>query len=115
VPPSSAANPRSYDREPVVPYGLIPGVGRTEARADVEPEEFEEVCFGSEDRVAHIGRHKALVLRAKSEGKNPAYYVLGQTEAGRNLFCVVISFPDASRGVDEAVLIRTWVHEKLHH
>jgi predicted transcriptional regulator len=36
----------------------------------------------------------ALVLRAKSEGKNPAYYVLGETEAGRHLFCVVISFPD---------------------
>jgi len=47
----------------------------------VEPEEFEEVCFG-----------KALVLQAKSRGKNPLYYVLGQTEAGRHLFCVVISF-----------------------
>ena len=50
---------------------------------DIEPEEFEEVCFG-----------KALVLRAKSAGKNPVYYALGQTEAGRHLFCVVISFPD---------------------
>jgi uncharacterized DUF497 family protein len=52
-------------------------------RHGVEAGEFEEVCFG-----------KALVLRAKSEGKNPAYYVLGETEAGRYLFCVVISFPD---------------------
>ena len=52
-------------------------------RHNVEPEEFEEVCFG-----------KALVFQAKSQGKNPVYYVLGQTEAGRHLFCVVISFPD---------------------
>jgi hypothetical protein len=35
-----------------------------------------------------------LVLRAKSEGKNPVYYVLGETGAGRQLFCVVIAFPD---------------------
>lgn len=53
------------------------------ARHNVEPEEFEEVCFGD-----------ALVLRSKSEGKNPVYYVLGQTEAGRHLFCVVVAFPD---------------------
>jgi uncharacterized protein len=52
-------------------------------RHSVEVEEFEDVCFG-----------KALVLRAKAEGKNPVYYVLGETEAGRHLFCVVISFPD---------------------
>ena len=52
-------------------------------RDGVEPAEFEEVCFG-----------KALVFRAKAEGKNPLYYVLGETEAGRHLFCVVISFPD---------------------
>ncbi len=52
-------------------------------RHHVEPEEFEEVCFG-----------RALVLRAKSAGQNPVYYVLGQTDAGRYLFCVVISFPD---------------------
>ena len=50
---------------------------------DVTPEEVEEVCFG-----------KAFVQRAKSEGRNPLYYVLGQTEAGRYLFCVVIRFPD---------------------
>jgi hypothetical protein len=37
------------------------------------------------------------VQRAKSQGDNPVYYVLGQTEAGRYLFCVVIQFPD-SRG-----------------
>ena len=32
--------------------------------------------------------------RAKSEGENPVYYVLGQTDAGRYLFYVVIRFPD---------------------
>ena len=53
------------------------------AQHDVTPEEIEEVCFG-----------KAFVQRAKSEGNNPIYYVLGQTEAGRYLFCVVIRFPD---------------------
>jgi uncharacterized DUF497 family protein len=49
----------------------------------VTPDEVEEACFG-----------KSLVLRAKSEGENPVYYVLGQTDAGRYLFCVVIPFPD---------------------
>lgn len=49
----------------------------------VEPEEVEEVCFG-----------QPLVLRARSEGMNPVYYVLGLTNAGRHLFCVVIRFPD---------------------
>jgi uncharacterized protein len=53
------------------------------AQHDVTPEEVEEVCFG-----------RAFVQRAKSEGRNPLYYVLGQTEAGRYLFCVVIRFPD---------------------
>jgi uncharacterized DUF497 family protein len=53
------------------------------ARHHVAPEEFEEVCFGT-----------SLVLKAKSEGKNPVHYVLGETEAGRHLFCVTISFPD---------------------
>lgn len=55
------------------------------ARHAVTPEEFEEVCFGH-----------SLVLRAKSEGSNPVYYVLGQTDAGRYLFCVVIAFPDGN-------------------
>jgi len=45
------------------------------ARYNVTPEEVEEVCFG-----------QALVQRAKSEGDNPIYYVLGQTFAGRYLF-----------------------------
>ena len=53
------------------------------ARHNVTPEEFEEVCFSS-----------SLVLRAKSEGRSPVFYVLGQTDAGRYLFCVVIAFPD---------------------
>ena len=50
----------------------------------VTPEEVEETCFG-----------RALVQRAKAEGQNPVYYVLGQTAAGRYLFCVVVQFPDA--------------------
>ena len=52
------------------------------ARYGVEPEEVEEVCFDD-----------PLVLRAKSRGENPAYYVLGQTGDGRYLFCLVIEFP----------------------
>jgi len=55
------------------------------ARHGVTPEEVEEVCFG-----------QSLVRRAKSEGANPVCYVLGQTEAGRYLFCVVIQFPDGN-------------------
>ena len=53
------------------------------ARHGVSPEEAEEACFG-----------RAFVRRAKSHGKNPVYYVLGQTAAGRYLLCVVIHFPD---------------------
>lgn len=53
------------------------------AQHHVRPEEVEEVCFG-----------RPFVQRAKSSGKNPVYYVLGQTAAGRYLFCVVIQFPD---------------------
>jgi uncharacterized protein len=49
----------------------------------VTPAEVEDVCFG-----------RSLVLSAKSQGPNPVYYVLGQTLAGRYLFCVVIRFPD---------------------
>jgi len=52
------------------------------ARHSVTPKEVEEACFGV-----------ALVQRGKSEGENPVYYVLGQTNAGRYLFCVVIQFP----------------------
>jgi uncharacterized DUF497 family protein len=49
----------------------------------VSPEEFEQAWFG-----------RPLVLRAKAEGVNPVYYVLGKSDAGRHLFCVVIRFPD---------------------
>jgi uncharacterized DUF497 family protein len=52
-------------------------------RHGVQREELEEVCFGN-----------AWVQRAKSHGKNPVYYVLGQTLSGRYLFCVVIQFPN---------------------
>ena len=44
------------------------------ARHGVTPEEVEQVCFS-----------QSLVLRAKSYGDNPVYYVLGQTDAGRVL------------------------------
>lgn len=53
------------------------------ARHRVRPEEVEEVCFG-----------QAWVQRTKASGKNPVYYVLGQTVSGRHLFCVVIQFPN---------------------
>ncbi len=55
------------------------------ARHAVTPGEFEEVCFG-----------RPLVQRARSEGENPVYYVLGETNQGRHLFCVVIEFPDGN-------------------
>lgn len=55
------------------------------AEHGVTPEEVEEVCYG-----------KSFVRRAKSEADNPVYYVLGQTEVGRYLFCVVIRFPDGN-------------------
>jgi uncharacterized DUF497 family protein len=55
------------------------------ARHGVTPAEVEEACFG-----------RALVQRQKSEGENPVYYVLGKSEAGRYLFCVVICFPDGT-------------------
>ena len=53
------------------------------ARHGVSPNEVEEVCFG-----------RPFVQRARSEGANPVYYVLGRTGPGRYLFCVVIQFPD---------------------
>lgn len=53
------------------------------ARHDVTPEEVEQLCFG-----------QSLVQRTKSYGENPVYYVLGQTDAGRYLFSVVIQFPE---------------------
>ena len=63
-----------------------------------------------QDRIEHIARHgvtpdeveevflnKPFIQRAKSQGENPVYHVLGQTNSGRYLFCVVIRFPH-SRG-----------------
>ena len=66
-------------------HGLIWPDERTEhiARHGIEPNEVEEVCFGH-----------ALVLRTKSRGPSPVYHVLGQTDAGRPLFCVVIRLQD---------------------
>ena len=69
-------------------YELIWPQDRIEhiARHGVTPDEVKEVCSG-----------ESFVQRVKSQGENPVYYVLGQTDAGRYLFCVVIRFPD-SRG-----------------
>jgi uncharacterized DUF497 family protein len=50
---------------------------------NVIPEEVAEVCFGN-----------SFIQHAKSQGENPVYYVLGQTNAGRYLFCVVIQLSD---------------------
>ena len=55
------------------------------AQHGVTPDEVEEVCFGN-----------SLVLRAKSEGPNPVYYVLGQSSGGRYLFCVIIQLADGN-------------------
>jgi len=55
------------------------------AEHGVSTDEFEQACFGN-----------AMVYRAKSEGPNPVYYVLGVTDVGRYLFCVVIQFPDGN-------------------
>ena len=53
------------------------------SRHGVRPEEVEQICAG-----------RSLVLRGKSQGENPVYYVLGQTDARRYLFAVIIRFPD---------------------
>ena len=53
------------------------------AQHGVTPRELEEICFG-----------RPFVQRARSEGPNPVYYVLGQTDAGKYVFCVVIHLPD---------------------
>ncbi|MBM3145282.1 MAG: hypothetical protein FJ010_09990 [Chloroflexi bacterium] len=42
------------------------------AHHHVSPEEFEEVCFGN-----------TLILRSKSRGENPVYYVYGNYSAKR--------------------------------
>ncbi len=72
-----------------------PRVRRAQDRIDhfdrhgVTPEEVEEARFGH-----------ALVQRAKSEGENPVYYVLGQSDAGR--------------GVGDSELLREWGLDRLH-
>jgi uncharacterized DUF497 family protein len=53
------------------------------AKHGISPDEFEDVCFGH-----------ALVLCARSEGRNPVYHVLGRTVTDRYLLCIVIHFPD---------------------
>jgi len=37
-----------------------------------------------------------LIQLVKSEGENPDYYMLGQTDSSRHLFCVVIAFLDGN-------------------
>mgnify|MGYP006304330095 CR=1 FL=1 len=49
----------------------------------VTPRQFEQVCF-----------YRALVLRARSEGRSPVYHILGQTGSGNYLLCIVIHLPD---------------------
>jgi len=49
----------------------------------VTPEEVEQTCFG-----------QPFVRRAKSKGEILFTIYLGQTDAGRYLFCVVIQFSD---------------------
>jgi uncharacterized protein len=71
------------------------------ARHGVTPQEVEEVCFG-----------KPFVRRAKSAGENPVYYILGQTEAGRYLFCLVIQFPD---GIGYPVTARLMTTKEKRH
>ena len=66
-------------REMIWPHDRVEHIAAHGVRVD----EVEEVCFGT-----------SVVLRGKREGANPVYYVLGQTDAGRYLFCVVIQFPD---------------------
>jgi hypothetical protein len=76
------------DRKRIIPRVNIRQILWPQDRVDhiaqhgVRPEEVEQVCFGH-----------SLVLRTKSRGRNPVYYVLGQTAAGRYLFCVIIRFP----------------------
>ena len=53
------------------------------AQHQITPEEVEEICYGN-----------PLILRAKSKGDNPVYYILGKTDSGRYLFSVIIYFPD---------------------
>jgi len=53
------------------------------ARHGITPDEVEEVCLG-----------RPLILRAKSQGESPAYYVLGQSKQGRYLFAVILRFAD---------------------
>ena len=40
-----------------------------------------------------LRRYVSLVLRAKATGQNAVYYLLGEAEAVRPLFCVAIEFP----------------------
>ena len=55
------------------------------AEHGITPEEVEQACLGH-----------PFVRRAKPHGENPVYYVLGQTNVGRYLFCVVIRFSDGT-------------------
>ncbi len=73
------------------------------SRHDGQPEEVEEVCFG-----------KPLIQRAKSRGKSPVYYVLGQTSTGRHLFCVMIQFSDG-RGFPVTARPMTWKEKERYN
>ncbi|MXZ22647.1 MAG: BrnT family toxin [Caldilineaceae bacterium SB0665_bin_25] len=72
------------------------------ARHGITIDEVEEVCFG-----------RPLVQRAKSQGENPVYYILGQTDAGRYLFRVAIQFPDG-RGLPVTARAMTGRERRLY-
>jgi uncharacterized DUF497 family protein len=66
----------------------------------ITTKEVEGACFG-----------KAFVQRVRYKGENPVYYVLGQTEAGRYLFCIIIRFPG---GVGYPVTARPVTDKERH-
>ena len=87
VGPEGRWHSRIEGGKPVKIHRLLWPEDRIEHIADhgVARHEVEEVCFG-----------RPFVLRGKSEGANPVYYVLGETATKRLLFCVVIQFPDGN-------------------
>lgn len=74
------------------------------ARHNVSPQEVEEVCFG-----------RSWVLRARAEGVNPVYHVLGQTAADRYLLCIVIAFPDRNGYPITARSMTAKERRRYHH
>ena len=86
-PPGRSRTQVGTIRDVRIPRSLPAEAGGDEGRRSTDPlaglGEVEQVCFD-----------RPFLQRAKSEGRNPVYYVLGQTAAGRYLFCVIIQFPN---------------------